>query len=98
MSGEASAGRLPVGPFLAQTALASYTLPLGTGPWALQPLVGAELMQLRGAQAARGHALLGGLNVLYDTLFKAQLLAERALRPGDESPGLELSVQLATRF
>ena len=55
-------------------------------------------MQLRGAQAARGHALLGGLNVLYDTLFKAQLQAERALRPGDESPGLELSVQLATRF
>ncbi|WP_370458873.1 hypothetical protein [Aggregicoccus sp. 17bor-14] len=99
LSAEGSAGHLPVGRFLAQTALASYTLPVGTGPWALQPLVGAELMQLRSeAQRAQGHAVLGGVNVLYAEVFKAQLQAERALRPGDEAPGLELSVQLATRF
>ena len=87
-----------MGPFLSQTALLSYTLPLGTGPWALQPLVGGELLQLRGAQPARGHAVLGGVNVLYSELFKAQLQLERALRPGDEAPGAELSLQLATRF
>ncbi|HET9452162.1 MAG TPA: hypothetical protein VFO83_14835 [Aggregicoccus sp.] len=99
LSAEASAGRIPVGPFLAQTLLASYTLPIGaSGAWALQPLLGAELLQLRGAQAARGHATVGGLNVLYAELFKAQLQLERALRPGDEAPGLELSLQLATRF
>lgn len=98
VSAEVSGGRIPVGPFLAQTALASYTLPLGAGPWALQPLVSAELMQLRGAQAARGHAVLGGLNLLYDALFKAQLQAERALRPGDAAPALEVTAQLATRF
>ena len=98
LSAEASAGRLPVGPFLAQTVLASYTLPLGSGPWAVQPLVGGELLQLRGEQASRGHAIVGGANVLYAELFKAQLQLERALRPGDEVPGLELSLQLATRF
>jgi hypothetical protein len=38
------------------------------------------------------------VNILFSDAFKAQLQAERALRPGDESPGTEYSLQLATRF
>ncbi|WP_044196106.1 hypothetical protein [Hyalangium minutum] len=97
LSGEVVTGRLGVGPFTAQLGLVSYTLPLGH-EWALQPLAGAEALQLRGELEGRGWAAVGGLNVLFSDSFKAQLQAERALRPGDEAPGTELSLQLATRF
>ena len=43
-------------------------------------------------------AFVGGFNVLYSEHFKAQLQAEHALRPGDETSGFEYSLQLATRF
>jgi len=97
LSAEVVTGRLGLGPFTAQLGLASYTLPLGN-EWALQPLAGAEALQLRGNVVGRGWAAVGGLNVLFSDSFKAQLQAEHALRPGDEAPGTEYSLQLATRF
>jgi hypothetical protein len=97
LSGELVTGRLALGPFTAQLGLASYTLPV-SGGWALQPVVGGEALQLRGDVTGRGWAAVGGLNVLFSDSFKAQLQAERALRPGDERPGTEYSLQLATRF
>jgi hypothetical protein len=48
--------------------------------------------------AGRGWAAVGGFNLLFSDSFKAQLQAEHALRPGDETPGTEYSLQLATRF
>jgi hypothetical protein len=97
LTGEVVTGRLGVGPFTAQLGLASYLLPLGKD-WVLQPLAGAEALQLRGDVAGRGWAAVGGVNVLFLDAFKAQLQAEHALRPGDEAPGTEYSLQLATRF
>jgi hypothetical protein len=97
LSAEVVTGQLALGAFTAQLGLASYTLPLGH-EWALQPLAGAEALQLRGEVAGRGWAAVGGLNILFSDSFKAQLQAERALRPGDEAPGTEFSLQLATRF
>jgi hypothetical protein len=97
LSGEAVSGRLGLGPFTAQLGLASYMVPLAKG-WALQPVAGVEALQLRGDVAGRGWAAVGGFNLLFSDSFKAQLQAERALRPGDEAPGTEYSLQLATRF
>jgi hypothetical protein len=98
LSGEYVQGKLPTGPFSAQLGLASYTLPVGSEGWAVQPVVGGEMLQLRGPLKARGYAFVGGLNVLYSEHFKAMFQAEHALRAGDEAPGLEYSLQLATRF
>jgi hypothetical protein len=97
LSAEFATGQLAVGPFTAQLGLATFTLPI-SGGWALQPVAGAEALQLRGETAGQGWAAVGGLNVLFSDSFKAQLQAERALRPGDEAPGTEFSLQLATRF
>lgn len=98
LTGEAVTGRLPLGPFTAQLLLAQYTLPVGGDEWALQPVAGFEALQLRGDVEGKGHALVGGLNVLLGDRFKAMFQAERALRPGDEAAALEYSLQLATRF
>jgi hypothetical protein len=98
LSGEYVNGRLATGPFSAQLGLVSYTLPVGSDGLALQPVVGAEMLQLRGPLKARGYGFVGGLNVLYSEHFKAMLQAEHALRAGDEAPGFEYSLQLATRF
>jgi hypothetical protein len=98
LTGEYVNGRLATGPFSAQLGLASYTLPVGPDGLALQPVVGAELLQLRGPLKARGYGFVGGLNVLYSEHFKAMLQGEHALRAGDEAPGFEFSLQLATRF
>lgn len=99
VTGEYVNGHLPTGPFAAQLGLASYTLPLPlVEGLAVQPVAGAEMMQLLGPLKARGYALVGGFNVLYSEHFKAQLQAEHALRPGDEASGFEYSLQLATRF
>ncbi|MCP3097760.1 hypothetical protein LZ198_02590 [Myxococcus sp. K15C18031901] len=97
LSGEVVTGRLPVGPFTAQLMLASWLIPVSAA-WALQPVVGAEGLQLRGDVEGRGHSVLGGLNVLLGNRFRGQFQVERALRPGDAAPGLEYSLQLATRF
>jgi hypothetical protein len=98
LTGEAVTGRLPLGPFTAQLLLARYTLPVGGDEWALQPVAGVEALQLQGDVVGRGHALVGGLNLLLGDRFRAQFQAERALRPGDEVAALEYSLQLATRF
>ncbi|WP_420821730.1 hypothetical protein [Pyxidicoccus trucidator] len=98
LTGEAVTGRLPLGPFTAQLLLAHYTLPVGSEEWAIQPMAGVEALQLRGDVEGKGHAMVGGLNVLLGDRFKAQFQAERALRPGDEAAALEYSLQLATRF
>ncbi|MFP2933495.1 hypothetical protein ACLESO_51795 [Pyxidicoccus sp. 3LG] len=98
VTGEFATGRLPLGPFTSQTVLAHWLLPVGSGEWAFQPLAGIEALQLRGDVDGRGHALVGGLNLLMGDRFKAQFQAERALRPGDETAALEYSLQLATRF
>ncbi len=99
VTGEYVNGHLPTGPFAAQMGLASYTLPLPlVEGLALQPVAGAEMMQLLGPLKARGYAFVGGFNVLYAEHFKGQLQAEHALRPGDEAAGFEYSLQLATRF
>nr|WP_241758276.1 hypothetical protein [Myxococcus landrumus] len=97
VTGEVVTGRLPVGPFTAQLLLASWTVPV-TVEWALQPVVGVEGLQLRGDVEGRGHSMLGGINLLLGSRFRGQFQVERALRPGDEAPGLEYSLQLATRF
>ncbi|MCY1045342.1 hypothetical protein OV208_28760 [Corallococcus sp. bb12-1] len=98
LTGEVARGQLPLGPFMSQSVLAYWTVPVGHDGWAVQPMVGAEALQLQGGIQARGHALTGGFNVLLADSFKAQVQAERALRPGDLEPALELSLQLATRF
>nr|WP_233278274.1 hypothetical protein [Myxococcus stipitatus] len=97
VTGEVVTGRLPVGPFTAQLLLASWTVPV-TAEWALQPVAGVEGLQLGGDVEGRGHSMLGGLNLLLGSRFRGQFQVERALRPGDEAPGLEYSLQLATRF
>ncbi len=97
VSGEYVQGRIALGPFAAQMGLASYTLQVVDG-WAVQPVMGAELLQLLGPLKARGYGLVGGFNVLYSQHFRAQFQAEHALRPGDQAAGLEYSLQLATRF
>lgn len=98
VTGEYVNGHLPTGPFAAQMGLASYTVPLLLEGLAVQPVAGAEMMQLLGPLKARGYAFVGGINVLYSEHFKAQLQAEHALRPGDPAAGFEYSLQLATRF
>jgi hypothetical protein len=99
LSGEYVTGQLPLGPFNAQLGLVSYTLPLdAAGEWAVQPVAGAEALQLRGEIAGQGWSALGGINILFADSFRAQFQVERALRPGDAAPGLEYSLQLATRF
>ncbi|WP_309243038.1 hypothetical protein [Hyalangium versicolor] len=97
LTAEAVTGRLPLGNFTAQLGLASYLIPISKD-WSVQPLAGAEALQLRGDTAGRGWAAVGGVNILFSDAFKAQLQAEHALRPGDEAPGTEYSLQLATRF
>jgi|GEM_PF-1021963 len=95
---EVVSGRLPLGPFTAQMLLAQYLIHIGE-EWALQPVAGFEAMQLRGdAVRGDGHALVGGVNVLLGTRFRAQFQTERALRPGDELPGLQHSIELGARF
>ncbi|RKG96135.1 hypothetical protein D7V97_36020 [Corallococcus sp. CA053C] len=98
LTGEVATGRLALGPFMSQSVLAYWTVPVGHEGWAVQPVVGAEALQLQGGIQAQGHAVTGGLNILLADSFKAQVQAERALRPGDVEPALELSLQLATRF
>jgi hypothetical protein len=99
LSAEYVTGQIALGPFDAQLAMASYALPLdAAGEWALQPVLGAESLRLRGDVVGQGWAALGGVNILYVDSFKAQFQVERALRPGDAAPGLEYSLQLATRF
>ncbi|MET0405213.1 MAG: hypothetical protein ABW123_22555 [Cystobacter sp.] len=98
LTGEYVNGRLSVGPFQGQLGLASYLLPLGLDGLALQPIAGAEMLQLTGPLKGRGYAFVGGINILYSQHFKAQFQAEHALRPGDQLSGTEYSLQLATRF
>jgi hypothetical protein len=99
LQGEYVTGRLALGPFAAQLALASYTLPVGAKKqWAVQPVLGGEALQLRGDLGGQGWTALGGFNVLFLDAFKAQFQAERALLPGDELPGIKYSLQLATRI
>ncbi|MBU8894872.1 hypothetical protein DRW03_01270 [Corallococcus sp. H22C18031201] len=99
LAAEGVAGQVAMGPFTAQLVLASWLVGLGQQGWALQPVLGAEALQLRiDAVTKTGHALVGGLNLLLADLFKVQLQVERALRPGEPAAALELSLQLATRF
>lgn len=99
LRGEYVTGRLALGAFDAQLALASYTLAVGPKKqWAVQPMLGGEALRLRGDVGGQGWAALGGFNVLYLDAFKAQFQAERALKPGDEGPGFKYSLQLATRI
>ncbi|WP_216612772.1 hypothetical protein [Myxococcus xanthus] len=97
-TGEAISGRLPMGPFTAQMLLAQYLIHVGN-EWAIQPVAGVEALQLRGDTVrGDGHSLVGGFNVLLGTRFRAQFQTERALRPGDEFPGLQHSIELGARF
>ncbi|WP_426750824.1 hypothetical protein [Myxococcus sp. Y35] len=97
-TGEAISGRLPLGPFTAQMLLAQYLIHVGK-EWAIQPVAGFEALQLRGDTVrGDGHALVGGFNVLLGTRFRAQFQTERALRPGDEVPGLQHSIEFGARF
>ncbi|MFP2961561.1 hypothetical protein ACLEPN_28080 [Myxococcus sp. 1LA] len=97
-TGEAISGRLPMGPFTAQMLLAQYLIHVGD-EWAIQPVAGVEALQLRGDTVrGDGHSLVGGFNVLLGNRFRAQFQTERALRPGDEFPGLQHSIELGARF
>jgi hypothetical protein len=64
----------------------------------VQPVAGAEALQVHGDMAGQGWSAVGGVNILFADSFKAQLQVERALLPGDVTPGLEYLLQLATRF
>jgi hypothetical protein len=102
LQAEALTGVLPAGRFTSQTAIAWVDVPLdGREVWGLQPLLGAEALQLRGeggAVAGQGWSMVGGANVLYGDFFKLLLQAERALKPGDTAPGTSVALQLGARF
>lgn len=97
--GEGLYGRLATGIFTAQTLTASYMLPLGEkGQWAVEPLLGAEALQLRGPQGGTGKAGVVGANVHYSDRVKLMLQGERGLFAGDDRLRNRFAVQLAARF
>ena len=99
LTAEALAGKVAVSRFLSQTGILTFDVPLGkTGRWLLQPAVGAEALQLRGELAGTGFGATVGLNANYEDRIRLQVQAERARRPGDETPQNELSLQVGARF
>jgi len=99
VSGEVTAGRIRPGSFAAQSALASWALPLDPAErWALEPVLGAEALQLLGPEGGSGYAYTAGLNLLFLDSFKAMLQGEHALRPGDSRPAFALFFQLAAQL
>ncbi|MCI0572448.1 MAG: OprO/OprP family phosphate-selective porin [Myxococcaceae bacterium] len=95
-------GRLAVGRFLSQSALAWVDVRLPRlAQWTLQPVVGAEALQVSGTgevAGGQGWSLLGGVNTLYGDRVKVLLQVERSFRPDDERPGTSVGLQLAARF
>lgn len=99
LSGEFTAGRILPGDFTAQTALAAWALPLDAAErWALEPVLGAEALQLHGPDGGNGWVYTAGVNLLFLDAFKAMLQGEHALRPGDTRPALALFFQLASQL
>lgn len=99
VTGEALQGRVLSGRINAGVLLARYDIALDAkGEWVVQPLLGAEVLQLRSAEVGTGHSVTGGINLLHAETFKVQLQVERALRPGDEAAGHEVAVQVGARF
>lgn len=97
--GEVTAGRIRPGDFTAQSALAAWTLPLDPAErWALEPVLGAEALQLRGPEGGSGYAYTAGVNLLFLDAFKAMVQGEHALRPGDPRPAFALFFQLAAQL
>src|SRR5690606_41344415 len=66
--------------------------------WALEPVLGAEALQLLGPEGGSGYAYTAGLNLLFLDSFKAMLQGEHALRPGDSRPAFALFFQLAAQL
>jgi len=99
VSAEATGGTLRLGPYTSQSALAAWAIPLEAGRrWQLEPVLGAEALQLHTEQRAVGHAMTAGMNLLYGDWFKAMLQGERALRPGDPSVAFAITFQLAAQL
>lgn len=95
---EAVAGRLTQGRFNAQLGMLTWFIPVGDGPWAFEPLIAAETLQLTGGQSGRGNAAVVGANVHYSDRIKLQLQGERGLFPGDTTMQNRFSAQLGARF
>jgi len=99
VSAEALAGRMGLGPYLAGLGALSYTAALDRrGLFELEPVVTADLLQLRGPTLGRGYSATAGVNLIYDQRLKLMLQMQRALRPGDAKPGNSFGMQLAARF
>lgn len=97
--GEAILGRVSSGRMNAGVLLARYDIALDArDEWIVQPVLGAEVLQLRAAEVGTGHSVTGGLNLVHGDNFKAQLQVERALRPGDAFVGHEVALQFGARF
>lgn len=99
LTGEGLYGRLATGVFTAQTLTASWLIGLGEAErWALEPVLGAEALQLRGPQGGTGKAGVAGVNVHYADRVKLMLQGERGLFPGDDRLRNRFALQLAARF
>lgn len=99
LQGEGLYGRLATGVFTAQTLTASWLIGLGEAErWALEPLLGAEALQLRGPQGGTGKAGVAGVNVHYADRVKLMLQGERGLFAGDDRLRNRFALQLAARF
>ncbi len=97
--GELVAAKLQAGEALGALGLMSYELPLSSeGAWRLRPVVGGELLRLRGPVAGQGFASTFGLGVLFEDRFRADLQLERALKPADRVARNEWSLQLGMWF
>ena len=99
VSGEAVAGRLPVGRFTGELLLVSYRFPLGASEtWSLEPVIAGEALQVFGDTTGVGGGALAGLNLHYGDRIRLQTQLERALGPGDTAPATQVDVQLGARF
>lgn len=97
LTGEALVGRLAVGRFTSQTALARYDFALGSG-WVIQPTVSLEGLQLRGEETGFAWGGAVGLNAILDDRVRLQVQTQRMQQPGDERPANDVAVQVGARF
>lgn len=99
VTGEALQGRVLSGRINAGVLLARYDIALDAKrEWVVQPLLGAEVLQLRAAEVGTGHSVTGGVNLIHAETFKVQVQVERALRPGDDMARHEVALQVGARF
>jgi hypothetical protein len=96
---EGFAGKVAAGDFTAATALVGWKVGAG-GARRLRvtPIAGGEVLELRGASGGVGYSATIGAVLSWAEGLKVKLQGERARRPGEDTPGNALAMQLATRF